>query len=296
MCRPSRSHAPCRRHSSKRSRRQRTAGSAVNSCSPAEARTAPHVDISSARDELRSLRRTVAAIAAEHGLAILAAGTHPTAEWGKSRQTQTERYDVVMHDVQMIGRRNMLCALHVHVELPDADQRVDVMTRMLPYLPLFVALATSSPFWQSRPTALERLSVGGLRRVAAHWRARAVPHQGGIRFLCGGAGALGRDRGSKLYLVGNAAVPEASDPRITRTRLLHPGRRFRRDRRALPHARALARTHSAAQCGPYRRIARHRGREQVASAALRRARHLRQRGWRSDGQGHARSVDRGRCV
>jgi carboxylate-amine ligase len=31
---------------------------------------------------------------------------------------------------------------------------VDVMTRMLPYLPLFVALATSSPFWQSRPTGL----------------------------------------------------------------------------------------------------------------------------------------------
>ncbi len=28
------------------------------------------------------------------------------------------------------------------------------MTRMLPYLPLFVALATSSPFWQSRQTGL----------------------------------------------------------------------------------------------------------------------------------------------
>jgi carboxylate-amine ligase len=49
----------------------------------------------------------------------------------------------------------MLCALHVHVELPDPDARVDVMTRMLPYLPLFVALATSSPFWRSRPTGLK---------------------------------------------------------------------------------------------------------------------------------------------
>jgi carboxylate-amine ligase len=49
----------------------------------------------------------------------------------------------------------MLCGLHVHVELPNANERVDVMTRMLPYLPLFVALATSSPFWQSRPTGLK---------------------------------------------------------------------------------------------------------------------------------------------
>ena len=27
----------------------------------------------------------------------------------------------------MIGQRNMLCGLHVHVELPDPDDRVDVM-------------------------------------------------------------------------------------------------------------------------------------------------------------------------
>jgi carboxylate-amine ligase len=60
----------------------------------------------------------------------------------------------VMHDLQMIGQRNMLCGMHVHVELPEADARVDVMIRMLPYLPLFLALSTSSPFWQGRPTGL----------------------------------------------------------------------------------------------------------------------------------------------
>ena len=58
---------------------------------------------------------------------------------GRSR-SEGERYDAVMDDLQMIGRRNMLCGLHVHVELPDPDDRVDVMTRMMPYLPLFIAL------------------------------------------------------------------------------------------------------------------------------------------------------------
>ena len=119
-----------------------------------EVTTEPHHDMSTARTELRHLRSTIAKVAADHGLAILAAGTHPTAAWEFSQQSQAERYDVVMHDLQMLGQRNMLCGLHVHVELPAGEDRVDVMCRMLPYLPLFIALATSSPFWRSRPTGL----------------------------------------------------------------------------------------------------------------------------------------------
>ena len=60
-----------------------------------------------------------------------------------------------MDDLQMIGQRDLLCGLHVHVELPDPDQRVDVMYRILPYLPLLLALSTSSPFWQARRTGLK---------------------------------------------------------------------------------------------------------------------------------------------
>src|SRR5215813_5580782 len=120
-----------------------------------EVTTEPHHDMSTARTELRHLRSTIAKVAADHGLAILAAGTHPTAAWELSLQSQAERYDTVMHDLQMLGQRNMLCGLHVHVELPDGEDRVDVMCRMLPYLPLFVALATSSPFWQARQTGLK---------------------------------------------------------------------------------------------------------------------------------------------
>ena len=55
----------------------------------------------------------------------------------------------------MIGQRNMLCGMHVHVEFPDPTRRINVMTRMLPYLPLFIALSTSSPFWQGRATGLK---------------------------------------------------------------------------------------------------------------------------------------------
>jgi hypothetical protein len=46
-----------------------------------EVSTLPHVDMATAGAELKHLRQTVASIAAQHGLAIIAAGTHPTADW-----------------------------------------------------------------------------------------------------------------------------------------------------------------------------------------------------------------------
>ena len=120
-----------------------------------EVATEPHCKANDSKMELKRLRQNAAAAAAQHGLAILACGTHPLSSWRELVQSPKDRYDKVMNDLQMIGRRNMLCGMHVHVDLPDPSRRVDVMTRMLPYLPLFIALSTSSPFWQGRATGLK---------------------------------------------------------------------------------------------------------------------------------------------
>jgi carboxylate-amine ligase len=120
-----------------------------------EVATEPHCKAGDSKLELKRLRQNAAAAAAQHDLVILACGTHPLSSWRESVQSPKDRYDKVMNDLQMIGRRNMLCGMHVHVDLPDPSRRVDVMTRMLPYLPLFIALSTSSPFWQGRATGLK---------------------------------------------------------------------------------------------------------------------------------------------
>jgi carboxylate-amine ligase len=120
-----------------------------------EVATRPHATSQDARDELRELRQMAAAAAAEHGLAILASGTHPSADWTKAIHSPKDRYNELMEDLQMVGRRNMLCGMHVHVEVPDPDWRVDVMNRMIPYVPLLLALSTSSPFWRSQCTGLK---------------------------------------------------------------------------------------------------------------------------------------------
>jgi carboxylate-amine ligase len=53
--------------------------------------------------------------------------------------------------------------LHVHVEVPRPEARIDLMNRLLPFLPLLLALSASSPFWQCGPSGLAayRLCVFG---------------------------------------------------------------------------------------------------------------------------------------
>src|SRR3954466_12260756 len=120
-----------------------------------EIATNVHLDAVDAREELKFLRREVAAVAAQYGLAIMACGTHPTAVWRQSQPSPKPRYTAMIEDLRTIGHRNMLCGMHVHVQLPRADKRFAVMQAMIPYLPLFIALSTSSPFWHSKESGLK---------------------------------------------------------------------------------------------------------------------------------------------
>ncbi len=106
-----------------------------------------------AREEMTRLRAGVADIAQSMGLGIVAAGTHPLANWRRQRHTEKPRYTRLIETFQMIGRRDVMCGLHIHVAVPAGD-RVALMNRLMPWLPLFLALSTSSPFWNLGRTGL----------------------------------------------------------------------------------------------------------------------------------------------
>ncbi|MEF7617010.1 carboxylate-amine ligase [Aquincola sp. MAHUQ-54] len=107
-----------------------------------------------AHEEMTRLRRGVAEIAAEKELRLTACGTHPLAAWGEQVETPKDRYRQLMDDFQIIGRRNVLCGLHVHVAIPPGVDRVVIMNRVMPWLPALLALSTSSPFWHRAATGL----------------------------------------------------------------------------------------------------------------------------------------------
>jgi len=107
-----------------------------------------------AAETMTRLRRGVAEIAIEKDLRLMASGTHPIAAWRAQVETPKARYRELMEDFQIVGRRNVLCGLHVHVAVPAHIDRVVLMYRVMHWLPVFLALSTSSPFWGREPTGL----------------------------------------------------------------------------------------------------------------------------------------------
>ncbi|MGH2972201.1 MAG: carboxylate-amine ligase [Gaiellaceae bacterium] len=103
-------------------------------------------DAARAVDALRTLRAAAAEIAAEHGLAIAAAGAHPTATYESLPVVQEERYLVMMRDVGYAARRQGVNGLHVHVGVASGDACYERLEAVLPWLPVVLALSANSPF------------------------------------------------------------------------------------------------------------------------------------------------------
>ena len=123
--------------------------------------TSVNTSFAAARQELAGLRRTVAKLAREHGLAPIASGTPPVGNWPELETTPKQRYQAIAHDLASVGQRLVICGMHVHVGIEDKELRIDIMNQVRYFLPHLLMLSTSSPFWQGRDTGLKsfRLAV-----------------------------------------------------------------------------------------------------------------------------------------
>ncbi|MDQ3778478.1 MAG: carboxylate-amine ligase [Actinomycetota bacterium] len=104
--------------------------------------------------ELRRLREAVRSIAAENGLRVGSAGTHPFSLYERQRITARDRYRALVDQMQYVARRELIFGLHVHVAVDDPDKAINVVNGILVDLPLLLALSASSPFWRGEPTGL----------------------------------------------------------------------------------------------------------------------------------------------
>jgi len=111
-------------------------------------------DITEARADLTRLRGTVSNCAAEAGLGLIAASTHPFANWHDQKTTDKDRYVELARDMQGVVRRLVICGMHVHVCIVDEDLRIDLLNQISYFLPHLLALSTSSPYWGGEDTGL----------------------------------------------------------------------------------------------------------------------------------------------
>jgi carboxylate-amine ligase len=118
-------------------------------------------NIAEAREALTDLRRIVVEVADSHGLAPIAASTHPFARWADQQPTAKERYAMLTDQMQAAARRLLICGMHVHIGIEDDELRIDLMNQLSYFLPHLLALSCSSPFWEGQNTGLKsyRLTV-----------------------------------------------------------------------------------------------------------------------------------------
>lgn len=132
--------------------------------------------VEEAESELRTLRREVAGRAADHGLAVIAVGSHPTAR-GHPPIVPVERY---LRLEEKLGERihlQTVCGLHVHVSVPDADMCLRAFESIVPRLPGLLAVSANSPYWDGEPSGwksvrarrLLEMPTGGTPPVLRSW-------------------------------------------------------------------------------------------------------------------------------
>ena len=129
--------------------------------------------------ELQRLRAEVVRKAAEVRATAIAVGTHPLARAEGQPLVPLPRYKRLREELGDRLYTQLVCGLHVHVALPDADTALRAFEAVVPWLPVLLALSANSPYVEGKATGLrstraERLlemPTGGTPPLLPDWAA-----------------------------------------------------------------------------------------------------------------------------
>jgi len=142
-----------------------------------EINTAICRDVAEVERDLTAKIKVVEQLARNQGMRLYWGGTHPFSRWQDQEVTPDERYLGLVDLLQETARRLVTFGLHVHVGLDSGDMAIMICDRILPHLPMLLALSVNSPFWQGRNTGLhshrikimETLPTSGLPPLMRNW-------------------------------------------------------------------------------------------------------------------------------
>jgi len=133
--------------------------------------------VAEAKADLVATLKEVDEACASRGFGLLCAGSHPFSDWQDQQISPSERYAALVQEMQWVARRMQIFGVHFHVGVRSAEKVIATANALRAYVPHFLALSASSPFWvgtdtgmaSSRTTVFENLPTAGLPYVLSGW-------------------------------------------------------------------------------------------------------------------------------
>ena len=130
-----------------------------------------------AKADLQATLDDVRAAAARRGLGVMCSGTHPITDWATQEISPSPRYARLVDQMQWLARQLQIFGVHVHVGVRAPEKAVPIVNALTYYVPHFLALSASSPFWMGADTGLasarskvfEQLPTAGLPYQLSGW-------------------------------------------------------------------------------------------------------------------------------
>ena len=119
-----------------------------------EVATRPCSGVAEAAEQLRALRDGVREVAARNGLAIGAAGTHPSALYEDQLIVDRPRYKELAAELSWIAEQEVIFGTHVHVGIDDPEKAIYIADGMRGYIPLLLGMSSNSPLWRGKTTGM----------------------------------------------------------------------------------------------------------------------------------------------
>jgi len=110
--------------------------------------------VSEAKRDLAATIAQLQRITDMRGTMLTCAGTHPLSDWRDAKMVPIQRYAELVEQMQWLARRIQTFGVHVHVGLRDGSRAIPIVNALAAYLPHFLALTASSPFWGGHDTGL----------------------------------------------------------------------------------------------------------------------------------------------
>jgi YbdK family carboxylate-amine ligase len=133
--------------------------------------------VAEAKADLAGTLAEVGAAAERRGLGLMCAGTHPFTDWQTQQISPKERYLQLVERMQWLARRLQIFGVHVHVGVRAPEKAIPIVNALTQYVPHFLALSASSPFWKGADTGLasarskvfESMPTAGLPYQLSGW-------------------------------------------------------------------------------------------------------------------------------